>query len=320
MTKKQKIAIILGLVLLWAGVYLATDVFGLINAFKQVNIIWAGINVIMAVSLNLVVGFTGQLALGHAGFMAVGAYASTVLTVNFGLPYLLAVFGGALAALIMGIIIGLPTLRLRGDYLAIATLGFSEIIRGILVNMEYVGGAAGINGIPKITNWTWTFLLTVFTVVMINNFIHSMHGKACITIREDEVAAELMGINTTYYKTLAFSIGAFFAGVAGALYAHYFFMIQPSTFVLQKSFDALVMVVLGGLGSITGAVAAGLGVTFINAALINLGALRTLIYSALLVIMMIFRPQGLFGDKEFSLDVISRLFGRRKGDRNAQNQ
>ncbi len=313
MTKKQILVLSSTLFFVWFVVYMATDVWGLINSFQQVNIIWAGINVILAVSLNLVVGFTGQLALGHAGFMAVGAYTSAVLTMHFGIPYVLAILAGAVMAFFMGIVIGLPTLRLRGDYLAIATLGFGEIIRGVLVNIDYVGGAAGINGIAKITNWTWTYIFTIITVVLINNFIHSLHGKACITIRDDEVASELMGINTTYYKTLAFSMGAFFAGIAGGLYAHYFFMIQPATFALQKSFDALVMVVLGGLGSITGAVLAGLGVTFMNAALIELGAFRMVIYSVLLILVMMFRPQGLMGNKEFSARVFDRILPKRGG-------
>ncbi|QRN84651.1 branched-chain amino acid ABC transporter permease [Clostridia bacterium] len=317
MSKRNLSIICIVLFLVWGLVFLATDVFGFINSFQQVNIIWAGINVILAVSLNLVVGFTGQLALGHAGFMAIGAYVSAVTTMQFGFPYPLAILAGALVSFLMGILIGLPTLRLRGDYLAIATLGFGEIIRGVLVNIEYVGGAAGINGIPKITNWTWTFVMTVFTVVIINNFIKSMHGKACITIRDDEVAAELMGINTTYYKTLAFSLGAFFAGIAGGLYSHYFFMIQPATFALQKSFDALVMVVLGGLGSVTGAVFAGLGVTFLNAALIELGAFRMVIYSILLVAVMIFRPQGLMGNKELSGKIFDRILPKKGGNDDA---
>src|SRR5690606_31095179 len=202
----------------------------------QVNLYWMGINIILAVSLNLIVGFTGQLALGHAGFMAVGAYVSAVFTLKLGQPYLLAVLAGSLAAGLVGIVIGLPTLRLRGDYLAIATLGFGEIVRGLLVNIEYVGGAAGLNGIPKMTNWTWLFLFTVATVLLIKNFINSSHGRACIAIREDEIAADAMGINTTFYKVLAFSIGAFFAGLAGALYAHYFFLIQPQSFSFLKSF------------------------------------------------------------------------------------
>ena len=282
----------------------------LIDPFQQVNLYWMGINIIMAVSLNLIVGFTGQLALGHAGFMAIGAYVSTVLTLKLGQPFFLALLAGAIAACLLGVLIGLPTLRLRGDYLAIATLGFGEIIRGILVNIEYVGGAAGMNGIPQYTNWTWLFVLTVGTIILLKNFVNSTHGRACIAIRENEIAAETMGINTTYYKVLAFSIGAFFAGVAGVLYAHYFFLIQPNTFNFLKSFDALVMVVFGGLGSLTGSILAAAIVTVVNAALQSLGPLRMVIYAVLLVIIMIFRPQGLLGTKELTLQT---LLGKKRG-------
>ena len=229
--------------------------------------------------------------------MAVGAYISVILTMKLGQPFLLAVLAGAAAAFLVGILIGLPTLRLKGDYLAIATLGFGEIIRRLLDNIDYVGGAAGINGIPKLTNWTWLYIFTLLTIFIIKNFVNSTHGRACISVRDNEIAAETMGINTTYYKVLAFSIGAFFVGIAGALYAHYFFLIQPATFSFMKSFDALVMVVFGGLGSITGSVIAAVAVTFMNAALINFGTLRMVIYALLLVIIMVFRPQGLMGKK-----------------------
>lgn len=281
----------------------------MISSFQQVNLYWMGINIILAVSLNLIVGFTGQLALGHAGFMAIGAYVSAVMTLKLGQPFLLAVLVGSLATGLVGVLIGLPTLRLRGDYLAIATLGFGEIVRGLLINIDYVGGAAGLNGIPKMTNWTWLFIFTVGTVLLIKNFINSSHGRACIAIREDEIAADAMGINTTFYKVLAFSIGAFFAGLAGALYAHYFFLIQPQTFSFLKSFDALVMVVLGGLGSITGSIIAASGITILNAALQSFGALRMVIYAVLLVIVMIFRPQGLMGTSEFTFQTLLRRKG-----------
>jgi len=276
---------------------------GLITQFHEVTIVTMGVNMILAVSLNLIVGFTGQLHLGHAGFMAVGAYVAGVMTMKLGQPLILAVLLGAVAAAIAGILIGIPTLRLRGDYLAIATLGFGEIIKGILVNIEYVGGAAGLIGIPQLTNWTWLFAMIVLTVVLINNFINSTHGRACISVRENEIAAEAMGINTTGYKVLAFSMGAFFAGIAGALYAHYFFLIQPNSFTFLKSFDALVIVVLGGLGSITGSIIAALGVTGLNTLLQDLGALRMVIYSGLLVIVMVFRPKGLMGTKEFTFEM-----------------
>lgn len=305
---RNNLIVIALLALVYFGVDYALD-HRLLKSVHQVNLYWMGINIILAVSLNLIVGFTGQLALGHAGFMAVGAYISAVFTLKLGQPYLLAVLAGSLAAGLVGIVIGLPTLRLRGDYLAIATLGFGEIVRGLLVNIEYVGGAAGLNGIPKMTNWTWLFLFTVATVLLIKNFINSSHGRACIAIREDEIAADAMGINTTFYKVLAFSIGAFFAGLAGALYAHYFFLIQPQSFSFLKSFDALVMVVLGGLGSLTGSIIAASAITILNMALQSFGALRMVIYAVLLILVMIFRPQGLLGTSEFTFQTLLRRAG-----------
>ncbi len=286
----------------------------IINPFQQVNLFLMGINIIMAVSLNLLVGFTGQLALGHAGFMAIGAYVAAIFTVKLHLPFALGIVAGAVAAAITGVIIGLPTLRLRGDYLAIATLGFAEIIRVVFVNTEYVGGAAGLIGIPQLTNWTWLYFLTIATVLLIKNFIDSTHGRACISVRENEIAAETMGINTTKYKVLAFSMGAFFAGVAGALYAHYFFLIQPVTFSFLKSFDALVMVVLGGLGSISGSIIAALLVTGLTAALQSLAALRMVIYAAILIVVMVYRPQGLMGTKEITFAMFTKERGE-TGDR-----
>ncbi|MBC7326193.1 MAG: branched-chain amino acid ABC transporter permease [Moorella sp. (in: Bacteria)] len=274
----------------------------MISKFQEINLMMLGINVILAVSLNLIVGFTGQLALGHAGFMAVGAYVAAILTMKLHQPFPLALVAGACAAAVAGIIIGLPTLRLKGDYLAIATLGFGEIIRGVANNINYIGGAAGMIGIPRLTNWTWLYLMMVLTIVVIVNFLNSTHGRACVAIRENEIAAETMGINTTYYKVLAFALGAFFAGIAGALYAHYFYLIQPTTFTFFRSFDVLVMVVFGGLGSITGSVIAAAGITLINAALQDLAVLRMVIYAALLVAIMVFRPQGLMGNKEFTLE------------------
>jgi branched-chain amino acid transport system permease protein len=308
MRLRNNLIVIVCLAVLYFGIAYAID-NRLISSFHQVNLYLLGINIIMAVSLNLIVGFTGQLALGHAGFMAIGAYVSAILTLKLGQPFFPAVLAGALATGLVGVLIGLPTLRLRGDYLAIATLGFGEIIRGLLININYVGGAAGMNGIPKLTTWTWLFIFTVATVLLIKNFINSSHGRACISIRENEIAADAMGINTTFYKVLAFSIGAFFAGLAGALYAHYFFLIQPQTFTILKSFDALVMVVFGGLGSITGSIIAASAITIMNAALQSLGALRMVIYALLLVVIMVFRPQGLLGTKEFTFGTLLRQKG-----------
>lgn len=299
-SKKNLIALA-GVILIYFLV-LGLQSGGLISKFQEINLMMLGINIILAVSLNLIVGFTGQLALGHAGFMAVGAYVAAILTMRLHQPFMLALVAGALAAAFAGIIIGLPTLRLKGDYLAIATLGFGEIIRGAANNIKYIGGAAGMIGIPRLTNWTWLYVMIVFTVLVTANLINSSHGRACVAIRENEIAAETMGINTTYYKVLAFALGAFFAGIAGALYAHYFFLIQPVTFTFFRSFDILVMVVFGGLGSITGSIIAAAGITLINAALQQLAVLRMVIYAVLLVVVMIFRPQGLMGNWEFSLD------------------
>lgn len=301
--KQKNILIGIVLVAVYFLVHLAMET-GIIDPFQQVNLYLMGINVIMAASLNLIVGFTGQFSLGHAGFMAVGAYVSAVMTLKLGQPFIVAILAGAIVSFFLGVLIGLPTLRLKGDYLAIATLGFGEIIRGVIVNIDYVGGAAGLNGIPKLTNWTWLYVLTVLTILVLRNFINSTHGRACIAVRDNEVAAEIMGINTTRYKVLAFSIGAFFAGVAGALYAHYFFLIQPNTFTFMRSFDTLVMVVLGGLGSLTGSVVAAMAISGLNAALISFGSLRMVIYAVLLIVIMIFRPQGLMGTKEFTLNTL----------------
>ncbi|HBT48172.1 MAG TPA: branched-chain amino acid ABC transporter permease [Peptococcaceae bacterium] len=310
--RSKNIAIFLVII----GIYFAVDWLleeGIITKFQQVNLMLLGINVILATSLNLIVGFTGQLALGHAGFMAIGAYVATIFTVKLGQPFALALAVGSLAAALAGVLIGLPTLRLRGDYLAIATLGFGEIIRGLAVNIEYVGGAAGIMGIPRLTTWPWLYAMTVLTVVAIKNFINSTHGRACLAVRENEIAAEAMGINTTYYKVLAFTLGAFFGGLAGGLYAHYFYLIQPSTFSFLRSFDILVMVVLGGMGSLTGSVIAAAAITLVNALLQDLALLRMVIYAALLVAVMIFRPQGLMGNKELTLNILRPRGGADRG-------
>lgn len=303
---KKNIMTIL-ILLLFYGLIQVLILSGFLNPYYELNLILLGINIMLAVSLNLVVGFTGQLAIGHAGFMAIGAYTSAILTVKFGQHFALGIIAGAILAGVLGFFIGLPTLRLRGDYLAIATVGFGEIIKVLLVNFEYVGGASGFHGIPHITNWSWVFFLTVITIVFIRNFINSSHGRACISIREDEIAAETMGINTTKYKVMAFSIAAFFAGAAGALFAHYFYILQPNNFGFLRSVDYLVMVVLGGLGSLSGSILAATILTMVSAALQSVAELRMVIYSILLIVLMIFRPQGIMGNKELSIKIFSRL-------------
>lgn len=285
---------------------------GTLNDVAETTLILICINIILTVSLNLINGFTGQFSLGHAGFMSLGAYTSAILTLDFNWAFPLAIVAGGTVAALFGFLIGLPTLRLKGDYLAIATLGLGEIIRIALLNTEYVGGASGLSGIPAKTTWGWVFLFTVITVIAIQNFVRSTHGRACIAIRENEIAAESMGINTTIYKVIAFVIGSFFAGVGGALYAHKFYVINPTSFNFLKSFEILVMVVLGGLGSTTGAIVGAVVLTMIFTLLQDYPELRMIIYSLALVVMMIFRPGGMMGNKEFNYKFITKWF-RKKG-------
>lgn len=309
LTKKN--LLILGAILLAFALVQVLITIGIIDSFYEITIAMICINIILAVSLNLVTGFTGQFSLGHAGFMSIGAYVCAIITMEMDstLGFLTGILAGAMAATFVGILIGIPTLRLKGDYLAIATLGMAEIIRVIFLNLDITNGAAGLNGIPRITNWVWLCFFTVATIVLINNFIKSSHGRACISIREDEIAAESMGIHTTKYKVMAFAIGAFFAGVAGALYSSYFYFIKPDLFGFLKSIDILVIVVLGGMGSLTGSVIAAILLAVLTTFLQSFTAVRMIVYAALLVAIMIFRPQGIMGTKE-----INDLFRFRKKD------
>lgn len=275
---------------------------GIINSFYEITLATICINIILAVSLNLVTGFTGQFSLGHAGFMSIGAYVGALINMemNSTAGFLLGILAGAVVAAIVGIIIGIPTLRLKGDYLAIATLGMAEIIRVVFLNIDITNGAAGLNGIPRFTNWMWLFIFTALTIILINNFIKSSQGRACISIREDEIAAESMGVNTTRYKVTTFAIGAFFAGIAGALYSSYFYFIKPNIFGFMKSIDILVIVVFGGMGSITGSVIAAVVLAVLTTFLQAYSELRMIIYALLLVVIMLFRPQGILGTKEIT--------------------
>ncbi|HHX13402.1 MAG TPA: branched-chain amino acid ABC transporter permease, partial [Clostridiales bacterium] len=264
LTKKNLITF--GLLLLTFGVVQLLISLDILDGFYQITLAMICINIILAVSLNLVTGFTGQFSLGHAGFMSIGAYVTALIVTEMDslAGFLLGLLAGALVAALMGVLIGIPTLRLRGDYLAIATLGMAEIIRVVFLNLKITGGAAGMAGIPQYTNWPWLFVFTAGSIILINNFIRSSHGRACISIREDEIAAEAMGINTTKYKVMAFAIGAFFAGIAGGLYSSFFFYIKPNLFGFLKSIDILVIVVLGGMGSMTGSVIAAAAVAVLT--------------------------------------------------------
>lgn len=298
--KKKNILYGIIFICLYALVQILINV-GIIDSYYELNLVVIGINIILAVSLNLITGITGQFSLGHASFMSIGAYTSAVLTVKFNQPFIVALLLSGITASIAVIIIGLPTLRLKGDYLAIATLGFGEIVRVIATNTDYIGGAIGFNDIPRYTNWTWIYVSAVVTVLLISRFLNSYHGRACLAIREDQIAAEFMGINTTYYKVLAFAIGAFFAGVAGSLYANYFYFIKPDSFGFMKSIDILVTVVFGGIGSIFGSIIGAISLSIISLFLQQVAELRMIIYSVVLYLIMIYRYTGLFGKREFKI-------------------
>lgn len=289
-----------------------------ISRSNSIVVVSIGINIILAVSLNLATGYLGQLPLGHAGFMSVGAYASALFSMAVDLPVFVefpaALLIGGIAAGIAGIIIGLPALRLRGDYLAIITLGFGEIIRVIILNLKFTGGAFGLRGIERHSSISWVFIFTIITIFIIHTLLKSRHGRAIISIREDEIAAEASGISLTYYKTVTFAISAFFAGIAGGLYAHYLSILDPSNFGFMKSVEILVMVVLGGLGSVIGSIVSASVLTIIPELLRSFADYRMVAYSLLLIIVMIFKPSGLFGRYDFSLGpAIDSAFGKIRG-------
>jgi branched-chain amino acid transport system permease protein len=272
-------------------------------------LIGVGINIILAVSLNLVNGYTGQFSLGHAGFMSVGAYLSAALTMlvgprllgdsggtalQQGLLFLCALVAGGLGAAVAGLVVGIPSLRLKGDYLALVTLGFGEIIRVIFQNVDALGGALGLNGIPYYTTFFWVYAfaaLTVFTVVCL---VRSTYGRGFIATHDDEVASEAVGLNTTRYKIVAFVVGAFFAGVAGGLYGHFKLTITPTGFDFTKSIEIVVMVILGGMGNTTGVILAAILLTLLPEVLRSVEEYRMVLYSLLLIVLMLVRPKGLF--------------------------
>jgi branched-chain amino acid transport system permease protein len=269
----------------------------------------AGINVILAVSLNLVNGTTGQFSLGHAGFMSVGAYVAAAVTMLAG-PRLLGSDGGTawqqqllflgalgaagLAAALAGWLVGLPSLRLRGDYLAIVTLGFGEIIRVIFQNVDALGGAMGLNGIPAYTTIFWVLAVAAVTVFVVTCLVNSTYGRGFIATHDDEIAAEAIGLRTTRYKIVAFVVGAFFAGAAGGLYGHFKQTISPTGFDFTKSIEIVVMVILGGMGNTAGVIVAAILLTVLPEVLRPIAEYRMILYSLVLIVLMLVRPQGLF--------------------------
>ncbi|MEW6412575.1 MAG: branched-chain amino acid ABC transporter permease [Candidatus Zixiibacteriota bacterium] len=300
MRLERSIVVFMVAILVSLGITFFQNMF---NPYYFQILIYIGINIILASSLNLINGFAGQFSLGHAGFMAVGAYTSAVITSQFqvsgGSAWGLAVFtlallcAGAMAA-VFGLLVGIPSLRLKGDYLAITTLGFGEIIRVLVQNLDFLGGARGFTGIAKMSNFFWVFATVAVVIFLTNNLINSTYGKAFLAVRDDELAAEAIGISSTRVKVIAFVTGAFFAGIAGAIYAHFVTYINPAQFSFLKSFEIVVMVIIGGMGNIVGVILAAILLTILPELLRTVAQYRMVLYSLLLIVIMIARPQGLF--------------------------
>ncbi len=297
---------ILWLLLLLAGYGLISVLVsvGVLNLFYVQILQQIGINIILAVGLNLIVGFSGQFSLGHAGFMAIGAYAAAIIGSKS--PTYGAFFGamlvGALLSGAVALLVGIPTLRLKGDYLAVATLGVSEIIRIFIINGgSLTNGAAGILGIPNFTTWPMVYFFVVITTIATLNFLRSPIGRSTLSVREDEIAAESVGVNTTKIKIIAFVFGAITASIAGSLQAGFIGSVVPKDYTFINSINVLIIVVFGGLGSITGAIVSAIVLGILNMLLQDVASVRMIIYALALVLVMIFRPGGLLGTWELSL-------------------
>ncbi len=266
------------------------------------------IYILLAVSLNVAVGLMGQLSLGHAGFIAVGGYAAALISksmLSVGLPGFLqllisSIVGGTVAA-IFGLLLGASTLRLRGDYLAIITLAFGEIVKYVIQNLNFLGGATGLKNIPNITTFSNSYVFVVISVIIMTMIMTSRKGREVLSIREDEIAAENIGININNAKLYGFALSAFFAGVGGSLFAHNIGILTPDKFGFMFSIEILVMVVFGGLGSITGSVLSAITLTLLNEQLREVSQFRYLVYAIILIVLMIFRPEGIFGTKELTI-------------------
>lgn len=280
--------------------------FGVLNRYYTFLLISALIMVVMASSLNIATGFLGQLVLGHAGFMAIGAYTAGLIAVEIkdvvGNDYLLFIIssiGAMITAGIAGLVVGTPALRLRGDYLGIMTLGFGEIVRLVIRNLSITGGTFGLKGIPRIMTFPMAFVTTVIVVTIIFMFINSRHGRAIISIREDEIASENVGINITRYKLLGFIVASMFAGIGGSMFAFKESILYPQSFDFIRSVEIFVVVVLGGMGSLSGTIVSAFILIFLPELLRDFDQYRYLTYSSLLIIIMLYRPQGLMGKREF---------------------
>ncbi|OIQ52752.1 branched-chain amino acid ABC transporter permease [Neomoorella thermoacetica] len=311
-------------ILLLAGLFLSFFLWvSDFNPYVQQVLMYLGVNIILTVSLNLINGYMGEFSVGHAGFMAIGAYVAAWLTVKVMPPslitwlYPVVIILGGVAAALAGLVLAFPSFKTRGDYLAIVTLAFNMIVKNALENIEAVGGPRGFLGIPNLTNLPWVYFWTVLAVLGVRNFVYSNFGRGILAIREDETAAELTGVNTRQVKVLAFVISSFLAGVAGALFAHILMFINPGSFTILKSTDILVMVYLGGIGSIAGSILGASIYTILLELLRPLQIWRWVVGPLLLILLLIFRPRGIMGLREY-LGFIPKEegginYGREKG-------
>lgn len=317
MKKNLKVNLIwLALIVALFALLKLAEVTGLMNMYYVQILIGIGISILMGLGTNLVLGFTGQFTLGQAGFMAIGAYATAIMTTKTPTydSFYLSIVVGMIVAAIAAIIFGLPTLRLKGDYLAIATLGMAEIIRKLIENGgELTNGPAGMTNILPYVGWEEVFIIVVVITILVLNILISATGRQAITIREDEIAAEAMGVNVTKMKVMIFVIGAMISAVAGSIYATYIGVVVPNNFRLMNSIDYLIIAVLGGLGSITGTIIAAVVLGILNMYLQNFAELRMIIYALALIFVMLFRSEGLLGTKELNL---SKFFNKKKEETN----
>ena len=299
MVKKRSGKLIFWGIILLVGILI--EVFGetgILNGYIMQVIELMGINVILVASLNLINGFLGEFAIGHAGFMALGAYISAIATVNFHLPFAAALIIGGVITAFLAYLISIPAFKASGDYLAVITLGFNMIIVNLLNNIDYVGGPRGMVGLSKSTSFVLVYVIAILTIIILRNLLYSNFGRTWIAIRDDGIAAEMMGINITGTKLLAFAIAGFFAGLAGALWGHLMQYINPSSFTYVKSTDMLIMLYLGGVGSLSGSVLGAVLMTGLLEALRDLGVWRMVISPLILIIIMLRRPLGLMGNRE----------------------
>lgn len=322
--KKDYLINLVGIILVFLimmGIF-DTGILGAKTNYIMGIAIIAMMTVIIVCSLNLLTGYMGEFSLGHAGFMSVGAYSSAAVTMamieaGITLPtvlyFIIAIIVGGIFSALVGFIVGIPALRLRGDYLAIVTVAFAEIVRVAFTNFRITGGGKTLSGIPKVSDYHYIYVVMVICVTLMYMYVRSRFGRAVIAIREDYIAAAASGINVTYYKVMTFVLSAFFAGVAGAIYSHYLTAIIPTFFNFMKSSEFLTMVILGGSGSLTGSIIGAAVLAALPEALRDFQIYRMLMYSVVLVIIMIFKPSGIFGTWEFSLPrALDRIFGKNK--------